>query len=541
MQSRDHWSRTRRRGHWPRLYNMVLLAVAICGTHVKPRPVAANARQRGQWPRLYKMVLLGVAICGTHLKPRPLVAYARRRDQWSRLYKVGCAISMEIRRRRSYPSPRGLLTGVVLSVSQSVSAMDVLAPSSQPKAGWGLILLLGSISAMGPLAIDMYLPTMPAIARNLHADMSQVQRTLSSYFVGLAIGQLIYGTLSDRLGRKKPMLFGLAVFALASVGCAMATSVRALMFLRFAQALGGCAEMVISRAIVRDRFDGREATRVFASLMLVMGAAPIVAPLMGGFFVSHGGWRMSFWLLAAIACVCFLSVCFNLRESLPPSRRLVHGPSEIARVFTHLLRHQHFMAHTLSGSLLLTGLFAYVGSSSFVFIELFHVSPQWFWTIFGANAAGLITSSQINGRLSQRIAPHVILRRALIATVISGAVLMFSSAWAFPSQLQWLHYGLFFPSLFVYMCTAGFIFPSATALAMGPQGRIAGNASALIGFLQFLISGCGTWLVSALYDGSAKPMAIVMLSAAIVALLINLLMARHRHESAMAALSAAHM
>jgi DHA1 family bicyclomycin/chloramphenicol resistance-like MFS transporter len=424
-----------------------------------------------------------------------------------------------------------------VSVSHAAPPSDSSPTSSHPKAGLGLILLLGSLSAMGPLAIDMYLPTMPSIARNLHTDMPSVQRTLSSYFVGLAIGQLIYGTLSDRLGRKRPMLFGLAVFALASVGCALATSVEALMVLRFLQALGGCAEMVISRAVVRDRFDGRESTRVFASLMLVMGAAPIVAPLLGGFFVVHGGWRTSFWLLAAVACACFITVCVNLRESLPLARRLVHGPAEISRVFASLVRHKHFMAHTLASSLLLTGLFAYVGSSSFVFIELFHVSPQWFWAIFGANAAGLIGSSQINGRLSQRIAPHIILRRALVIAVIAGGVLLISSAVAWPDRFRWAHYITFFPALFIYMSTAGFIFPSATALAMGPQGRIAGNASALLGFLQFLISGCGTWLVSALYDGTARPMAMLMLAAAMTALLINLVLAQHRHEAAMMELS----
>jgi DHA1 family bicyclomycin/chloramphenicol resistance-like MFS transporter len=397
--------------------------------------------------------------------------------------------------------------------------------------------LLGSLAAMGPLAIDMYLPTMPSIARSLHTDMASVQRTLSSYFVGLAFGQLIYGTLSDRLGRKRPMQFGLCVFALASVGCALATSVQALLVLRFLQALGGCAEMVISRAVVRDRFDGRESTRVFASLMLVMGAAPIVAPLMGGFFVLHGGWRTSFWLLAAIACVCFVMVCVNLRESLPASRRLAHGPSEISRVFASLLRHQHFMAHTLASSLLLTGLFAYVGSSSFVFIELFHISPQWFWAIFGANAAGLITSSQISGRLSQRIAPHIILRRALIVAAVAGFIVMLSATINWPDGSRWLKNASFFAPLFVYISTAGFIFPSATALAMGPQGHIAGNASALIGFLQFLISGLGTWLVSALYDGTARPMAAIMLAMASGALLINLLMAQHRHEEAMLELS----
>jgi MFS transporter, DHA1 family, multidrug resistance protein len=378
---------------------------------------------------------------------------------------------------------------------------------------------------------------MPSMAAGLCTDMASVQRTLSSYFVGLAIGQLIYGTLSDRFGRKRPMLFGLGVFALASVGCALATSVQALMVLRFLQALGGCAEMVISRAVVRDRFDGRESTRVFASLMLVMGAAPIVAPLLGGFFVSHGGWRSSFWLLAALACVCFLAVCLYLRESLPVARRLAHGPSETARVFASLVRHRHFMAHTLAGSLLLTGLFAYVGSSSFVFIELFHVPPQWFWTIFGANAAGLILSSQINGRLSRRIAPHIILRRALAVAVFAGAVLMIASTAPWPESWRWMNYLTFFPAIFFYMSAAGFIFPSATALAMGPQGRIAGNASALLGFLQFLVSGCGTWLVSTLYDGTARPMALIMLVAAIGALLINLAMAHHRNEEEMQKLS----
>ncbi|MGN6369976.1 MAG: multidrug effflux MFS transporter [Phycisphaerae bacterium] len=422
-----------------------------------------------------------------------------------------------------------------MSVAES-PASPPSAPA-HPKAGFGLILLLGSLAAMGPLAIDMYLPTMPAIADSLHTDMASVQRTLSSYFVGLAIGQLIYGTLSDRLGRKRPMLFGLAVFALASVGCALAQSVQALMALRFLQALGGCAEMVISRAVVRDRFDGREGARVFSSLMLVMGAAPIVAPLLGGFFVLHGGWRMSFWLLALVAFVCFFVVAFNLRESLPKTHRLSHGPSEISRIFATLLRHQHYMAHTLASALLLTGLFAYVGSSSFVFIELFHISPQWFWTLFGLNAAGLIGSSQINGRLSHKIAPHIILRRALIVSVLSGAVLMLSAALAWPASLQWARYITFFPAIFTYMSAAGFIFPSATALAMGPQGRIAGNASALLGFLQFVISGLGTWLVSALFDGTAKPMAIVMLAAAIGGLLINLLLAHHRHEEKMMALS----
>ncbi len=415
-----------------------------------------------------------------------------------------------------------------------MSTVDVpvlVGEQQQKKAGLGLILLLGSLAGMGPLAIDMYLPTMPGIAVDLHTDMASVERTLSSYFVGLALGQLIYGTLSDRLGRKRPMLVGLAIFAIASVGCALARTVESLMLLRFAQALGGCAEMVISRAVVRDRFDGREGARVFSSLMLVMGVAPIIAPLMGGWFLAHGGWRGSFWMLAAVAVTCFFVVMFNLHESLPTSRRTRHGVFETGRVFAGLLRHRHFMGHVLAGSLMLTGLFAYVGSSSFVFIELFHVSPQWFWTIFGANAAGLIGSSQINGRLVRTIAPHVILRWALIAATVSGGLVLVSAQW---------HVGgiaLFFGPLFVFMSSLGFVLPTSTALAMGPQGRVAGNASALLGFLQFLVSGCGTWLVSALHDGTARPMGEVMLGCGAAALAVNLLLASHRHEAAMTALS----
>lgn len=390
----------------------------------------------------------------------------------------------------------------------------------EKKAGAGLIVLLGCLAGMGPLAIDMYLPTMPGIAVDLKTTMGWVERTLSSYFVGLAIGQVVYGTLSDRWGRKRPLFVGLAVFGLASVGCALATSVEWLLALRFLQALGGCAEMVISRAIVRDRFDGREGARVFSSLMLVMGAAPILAPLMGGFFANHGGWRWSFWLLAAVAAVCFVAVAFFLRESLPEERRTKHGVWDTGRVFAGLLRHRHFMAHVLAGSFMLAGLFAYVGGSSFVFIELFHVRPEWFWAIFGTNAAGLISASQVNGWLVRKVDPFSILRVALVAAVVSGAVVMVNVATGWGGALG------FFVPLFVFVAQFGFVFPSATALAMGPQGHVAGNASALLGCLQFAISGVGTWAVSYVHDGTARPMAGVMLGAAVVALGVHLGMGR---------------
>jgi MFS transporter, DHA1 family, multidrug resistance protein len=396
----------------------------------------------------------------------------------------------------------------------------------EKKAGVGLIVLLGCLAGMGPLAIDMYLPTMPGIAVDLHTTMGWVERTLSSYFVGLAIGQVIYGTLSDRWGRKRPLFVGLAVFGLASVGCAMARSVEWLLALRFLQALGGCAEMVISRAIVRDRFDGREGARVFSSLMLVMGAAPILAPLMGGFFATHGGWRMSFWLLALVAGVCFVAVAFFLDESLAHEKRVQHGVTDIGRVFAGLLRHRQYMAHVLASSFMLAGLFAYVGGSSFVFIELYHIEPRWFWTIFGGNAAGLISASQVNGYLVRRVEPFFLLRWALVVSVIAGTLVAISAV------THWGGAVAFFVPLFFFVATFGFVFPSATALAMGPQGHVAGNASALLGCMQFAISGVGTWAVSFLHDGTARPMAEVMLGAAVVALGINLVMGRHVGEGA---------
>jgi DHA1 family bicyclomycin/chloramphenicol resistance-like MFS transporter len=211
-----------------------------------------------------------------------------------------------------------------------------------------LTIYLGTLAALGPLAIDMYLPAFPRIAEAFSVQVSDVQRTLASYFIGLAFGQLIYGPLADRLGRKTPLFIGLALFVLASAGCALAWNVASLTAIRFVQALGGCAEMVISRAIVRDRFDDKQAAKVFSSLMLVMGLAPILAPLVGGFLAGHLSWRAIFWLHALAGTAALLSTILFFRESLPRERRVRHSSAEIFSTALHLIRHREFMLRRLA-------------------------------------------------------------------------------------------------------------------------------------------------------------------------------------------------
>ncbi len=294
----------------------------------------------------------------------------------------------------------------------------------------------------------------------------------------------------------------------------------ALVGLRFLQALGGCAEMVMARAVVRDRFGERDAARVYSALMLVMGLAPMLAPLAGGWLVVHASWRAIFGVQATAGLACLVAVTFGLPESLPPDRRERRSPGEILAVYGQLLRHRLLIAHALAGSLVLAGLFAYVAGSPFVFIQLFHVRPEHFWLFFGTNAAGLITSSQVNGWLVQRVDPRRVLRGGLIAAAVAGTALLVTATTGlggFP--------GILVP-LFAFLCCFGFIVPTSTALAMAPHGRVAGNASAVLGSVQFAVSGAAGVLVSALHNGTAVPMAAAIAVAGVAALAVNLTLAR---------------
>jgi DHA1 family bicyclomycin/chloramphenicol resistance-like MFS transporter len=369
---------------------------------------------------------------------------------------------------------------------------------------WALTFLLGGFAGLGPLAIDMYLPSFPAIAREFGASIPQVERTLTAYLLGLAFGQLFYGPAADRFGRKRPLYVGLVLFVVASVGCSFATSVRSLLALRLLQAIGGCAEMVIARAIVRDLFDDKTAVRVFSSLMLIMGVAPILAPLLGAWIVNHFSWHAVFWVLTAAGGICFLGAVFLLPESLPPHRRQQHSFVATLNLYRRLFTHRIFIVHTLTISLACSALFAYVGGSPGLFIETYHIPAQQFGLFFGANAFALIMMSQVNGYLAHRMDARKILRVALAVSVTVAMLLLIVILTGFGGRWTVC------PCLFVYLGTFGFIFPNTTVLAMSPHGANAGNASALLGFFQFFISAVGGVVVTNLPFTGPVAMAVLI-------------------------------
>jgi DHA1 family bicyclomycin/chloramphenicol resistance-like MFS transporter len=405
--------------------------------------------------------------------------------------------------------------------SPSLSVAAPVRNALPRRSVFWLTIYLGTLAALGPLAIDMYLPAFPRIAEAFGVQVPDIQRTLASYFVGLALGQLVYGPMADRLGRKTPLYFGLTLFVLASAGCAMGWSVASLAGLRLVQALGGCAEMVISRAIVRDLFDDRQAARVFSSLVLVMGLAPILAPLIGGFVAGHFGWRAIFWLHAVAGTAALTSTALFFRESLPRQRRIRQSSKAIASTYVYLLRHREFMLQALTVSIGTAGLFAYVGGSPYVFEKIFRISEARFGFYFGPIACGIIGMSQVNGFLAGRVDIRIILRSALCIGAASGIALLIDAMTGAGG-----FWGIYLP-LWAFIATMGFVFPNTIVLAMSPHGRIAGNASAVLGFLQFGVSAIGGLVVSALQDAQSKPTALPMAGAialcAVLALGLNLL------------------
>ena len=380
--------------------------------------------------------------------------------------------------------------------------MTVNAPRGA--AYYRLALILGALTAMGPLAIDTYLPALPRIARDLHTSDALVQVSLSVYFVGIALGQAFYGPLSDRLGRKPALYLGLVMFILASVGCALATSVQMLIVFRFLQALGGCAPLVVPRAIVRDHFDQRGSVRMLSILMLVMGLAPILSPLVGGQLLGIFGWRSIFWVHAVYGSVWLMAVAVGLPESLDVARRQRQRIGAVLGIYGRLLRDRTFMAHVLVGALIFAGLLAYISGSPFVFIELFHVPPSKFGIYFGINAIGIMTASQINRWLAQRFDASQILRRALPVSLVASVALVVNAATGFGGFA-----GILVP-LFVYIAMHGFVMPNTTALAMAPHGAVAGSASALLGSIQFILGALAGTLVGALSNGTPVPLGVVI-------------------------------
>ncbi|WJN58551.1 multidrug effflux MFS transporter [Pseudomonas sp. SO81] len=388
-----------------------------------------------------------------------------------------------------------------------------------------ILLILGTLSAFGPMAIDFYLPSFPTLARVFGTDVDHVQMSLASYFAGTALGQLIYGPLADRFGRRKPLLAGLVLFTLASLACALAQSLEWLIVARFVQALGGCAGMVISRAVVRDLCDPLASAKVFSKLMLVMGVAPILAPLGGGVLLQLFGWQSIFLGLVLFSALCLAAVLLWLPETRSAQFPIQPLSGTLGR-YSLLLRDRLLIGYGLTGGVAMAGMFAYISGSPFVFIDLYGVPAEHYGWLFGANAAGFILTAQLNGWLLRHHGPGYWLKRT-VWIYCAATLALLAVAMARPAQL----WPLLIP-LFITTASLSCVLPNATACAMAGQGAHAGSASALIGSLQFTVAAGASGLVGALHDGTARPMALVIAVCGIITVTLGLLTARHarRHS-----------
>src|SRR4051794_34353048 len=320
----------------------------------------------------------------------------------------------------------------------------------------------------------MYLPAFPDIAASLHASAAQVQLTLTACVAGLALGQLVVGPLSDRLGRRLPLIAVMTIYAVASLCCSVAPNAPVLMALRFVQGLAGAGGVGVARAVVRDLHSGAEAVRLFSSLMLVTGLAPILAPLVGGQVLAVTSWRGIFVVLAVLSALLALLVAFGLRETLPPDRRSDHGLRRTLAIMRALLRDRWFVGHALAGGLGFGALFAYISGSSFVLQGIYGVSPQLYSVLFAMNGLGLIAGSQVNARLVGRFGPARLLRAGLLSIVCSAAALL-----AVVTAGGLGVWAVLVP-MFVIVSSLSFVLPNSTALALADHADVAGPPPALV-------------------------------------------------------------
>jgi DHA1 family bicyclomycin/chloramphenicol resistance-like MFS transporter len=387
-----------------------------------------------------------------------------------------------------------------------------------------LILLLGTMTAIGPFSIDMYLPGLQAISKDLNTPIANVQLTLTSFFFGFSFGQLIYGPVIDRFGRKTPLLVGLVIYVLTSIGCALADNVWILMLLRFFQSLGACAGMVISRAIVRDAFSPHEGAKVFSQIILVMGVAPIIAPSIGSLILAYASWKVIFVTLATIGILTILGVQFYLTGTKEADTSVSLKPMDVLKEYFAVITVPRFYTYTIASGFAASVMFAYIGGSPFVFMGLFGLSEQQYGWIFASNAAGLILSSQINRYLLTKFESERIVLTVSYLYLPLGILLFLSI---------YLGLGLIPMLVLIFLLVSGFgfIVPNSSALSMAPFTRNAGSASALMGGLQMIFAVLATATVSILHDGTAMPMAIVMGASGFLTLLSLLALRPHRYKN----------
>lgn len=377
-----------------------------------------------------------------------------------------------------------------------------------------LILILGSLTALGPFSIDMYLPGFPAIARDLNTTAAKVSQTLSGYFVGISLGQLLYGPLLDRFGRKKPLFIGLAVYILASAGCALATSVEQLIVLRIIQAVGSCAATVASVAMVRDLFPVSENAKVFSLLLLVVGFSPMIAPTVGGYVTDAFGWHAVFMILTVMGVAILAATALWLPDSYKPDKTLSLKPKPIITNFLEVLRVPQFYTYSITGAVAFAGLFAYVSGSPIVFMEVFKIDGKVYGWIFAFLSVGFIGSGQVNTLMLRRFTSEQIVNVALICQAVIGLAFLAAAL----NDVLTLTSTLAF--LFLFLCCVGYTYPNAAALSLAPFTRNAGSASALMGAFQM---GAGTLIsiaISLFEEPSVIPMVAAMAGSATLALIV---------------------
>jgi DHA1 family bicyclomycin/chloramphenicol resistance-like MFS transporter len=380
-----------------------------------------------------------------------------------------------------------------------------------------LVLILGTLTALSPFSIDMYLPAFQDIAKSLNTTTARVDLSLSSFFIGLATGQLIYGPLMDRFGRKRPLYFGLSLYIIASVGCFLSASVEMLIAIRVLQAIGSCAAGVASIAMVRDLFPVKDNAKVFALLFLVLGASPLLAPTAGSYLADAFGWQSVFVVLLSIAVLILIAVFFTLPESYKPDPSYSLKPGPIIGNFLLVVRNPQFYAYAFAGSLAFCGLFAYVAGSPLVFMDVFGLSKKEYGWIFAGLSVGFIGSSQINSMLIKRFKSEQIIRVALTGQVIFGTVFLIGAI------NGWYNLAGTLVMIFLVLCCVGLINPNTSALCMAPFPKNAGVASSLLGTIQLGLGAAASFGISIFTSHSAVPLAAIMAGTAAIGLCVLLI------------------
>ncbi|WP_203364494.1 multidrug effflux MFS transporter [Bacillus sp. REN10] len=387
-----------------------------------------------------------------------------------------------------------------------------------------IVLILGSLTAFGPLSMDMYLPALPIVAEDLHTTTSLAQLSLTACLMGLAIGQLIFGPLSDIQGRRKPLTSTLIIYSLVSVLCAFSSNIWILVFLRFIQGLTGAAGIVIARASARDLYSGKDLTKFISLLALVNGAAPILAPISGGAVLNFSSWPTVFIVLGVIGLIMFLAVFFFLPETLPTNYRSESSLKATLKTFGTLLKNRSFMGLASTQAFIMASMFAYIAGSPFVLQNIYGVTPQQFSMLFALNGLGIIISAQVAGRLSSTVSEIKLLLTGILIA-FTGSLLLILVV------ITKLSLFAMIIALFLIVSSVGMVSTTAFSLSMQNQGKAAGSASALLGLLPFIGGAIVSPLVGIAGDANAWPMGIIIFTCNTIALLAYFFLIRNRVQA----------